>query len=52
MNLQRPKGSVKRKITAKVLTVPPKSINLIERTYGQSIEAIEKGEQQKPPANE
>ncbi|MCE5317106.1 MAG: SEC-C domain-containing protein [Parachlamydia sp.] len=45
MNLERPKPSgIKRKISAKVLTVPPKAINLIERTYGQALEATEKGE--------
>lgn len=45
MNQERPKASgIKRKISAKVLTVPPKAINLIERTYGQALEATEKGE--------
>lgn len=48
MNQERPKASgIKRKLTAKVLTVPPKPINLIERTYGKALEATEKGE---PPA--
>ena len=55
MNQNRPKGSAKRKISAKVLTVP-KTVNLMERTYGQALEATEKGVQpqeektQEPPA--
>ncbi len=47
MNLQRPKGTgggLKRKFSAKVLTVPPKPVNLMERTYGDAIQATEKGE--------
>ena len=47
INLDRPQGTsggLKRKITAKVLTVPPKAVNLMERTYGDSLHAIEKGE--------
>lgn len=37
----------KKKFTAKILSAP-KSINLIERTYGSAIEAAQKGEH--PPA--
>lgn len=45
--LKTPSG--KKKFSAKVLT-SPKTINLIERTYGNALEAAEKGETP-PPAN-
>jgi uncharacterized protein len=44
INEQRPKATLsgtKRKFSAKVLTVPPKPVNLMERTYGSAIEGVE-----------
>lgn len=40
MNLERPKGTgggLKRKFSAKVLQLPPKPVNLMERAYGDAI---------------